>query len=101
MAKEEKQIQNAIEEYLEFKHHCFWKNNSGALPTKSGGFIRFGSPGSPDICLVYKDRFYGLEVKASKGKQSPNQIAFQDKLQKAGGLYYVVKSIDDVIAIGL
>jgi penicillin-binding protein-related factor A (putative recombinase) len=101
MPKLEKTIQNAIEEYLTLKRHCFWRNNSGALPTKSGGFVRFGSVGTPDICLVYKGQFFGLEVKQPKGKQSIGQKDFQKRLTDAGGIYRIVTSIDDVIAIGL
>ena len=101
MAKEEKQIQNSIEDYLSYKKHFFWKNNSGALPTKTGGFIRFGAVGSPDICLIFKGQFFALEVKGKKGKQSPGQIEFQNGLEKVGGLYFIVKSIDDVISMGL
>lgn len=101
MAKEEKQIQNAIEHYLTLKKHFFWKNNSGALPTKSGGFIRFGAVGSPDICLVKDGFFIGLEVKTKTGKQSDGQKDFEKRLKEAGGEYYIVKSIDDCKEVGL
>ena len=37
-----------------------------------------------------------LEVKTKKGKLSPNQKAFQESVEAAGGYYYVVRSIDDV-----
>ena len=37
-----------------------------------------------------------LEVKTKKGKLSPNQKAFQESIEAAGGFYYVVRSIDDV-----
>lgn len=101
MPKEEKQIQNSVEHYLTLKKYFFWKNNSGALPTASGGFIRFGAVGSPDICLVKDGFFIGLEIKTSKGKQSDGQKQFEKKLKEAGGEYYIVKSLDDLKEIGL
>lgn len=101
MPKVEKQIQNSIEHYLKVKRVFFWKNNTGALKTDHGGFIRFGAVGSPDICVVHDGKFYGLEVKQPSGKQSPGQIEFEKGLVAAGGLYYIVTSIDDVQRIGL
>ena len=98
---EEKQLQNAVEQYLALKKHFYWKNNSGALPTASGGFIRFGTVGSPDICVVKDGFFIGLEIKAMKGKQSPAQKDFEKRLKEAGGEYYIVKSLDEMKEIGL
>ncbi len=101
MAKEEKQIQNAIEHYLTLKKHFFWKNNTGAMKTEYGGFIRFGAVGSPDICLVKDGFFIGIEVKTSKGKQSEGQKDFEKRLKEAGGEYYIIRSVDQLKEIGL
>lgn len=100
MAKES-DIQRTIIEYLEVKRHFFWRNNSGAMKTQSGGFIRFGAVGSPDICVIKDGFFIGLEVKDKGGKQSPGQKEWEKSCKAAGGEYYVVKSLDDVINIGL
>lgn len=99
MAKEEKTIQNAVEQYLSLKKIFYWKNNSGALPTASGGFIRFGAVGSPDICVVHDGTFIGLEIKTAKGKQSDNQKDFQARLEKAGGFYYLIRSVDEAMKL--
>ncbi len=101
MAKPEKQIQNAVEHYLTLKRHFFWKNNTGAMKTQSGGFIRFGAVGSPDICLVKDGFFIGLEIKQAKGKQSEGQKEFEIKLKEAGGEYYIIRSLDDLKEVGL
>ena len=37
-----------------------------------------------------------LEVKAPKGVQSENQKAFELKIKRKSGFYFIVKSIDDV-----
>ena len=99
MAKEEKQIQNAVEQYLSLKKVFYWKNNSGALPTASGGFIRFGAVGSPDICVIKDGQFIGIEIKTPKGKQSDTQKEFQGRLELAGGKYYIVRSLEEVTKI--
>ena len=64
-------------------------------------FMRFGAVGSPDIICVVKGQYVGIEVKAPKGKQNPNQIQFQQDLERAGGRYILAYSLDDVINQGL
>lgn len=101
----EREIQKSIIDYLKLKRYCFWRQNSGAMPTSNDGyctrFISFGTPGAPDIFLVKGGKIYGLEVKTPKGKQNDNQIAFQDRFEEAGGIYKVVRSLDDVREMGL
>ena len=77
----------------------FWRNNTGKIPTKHGALIRFGCLGSPDIIGIYKGRFVGLEVKTSKGRQSPPQRHFQAACEKAGGTYAIVRSPADALAV--
>jgi VRR-NUC domain len=59
--------------------------------------------GVPDIILIKQPsgRFIGLEVKTDTGRLSPEQIEFRNHSEKAGGWYYVVRSIDDVQRLGL
>ena len=37
-----------------------------------------------------------IEVKTSKGKQSEDQIKFQNRIQQLDGKYFLVRSLDDV-----
>lgn len=101
MALKETDIQAAILDYLRLKGHFFWRNNSGAFKTERGGFYRVGTPGAPDIIGCVDGKFVGLEVKTPKGKLSEDQQEFARGLRTAGGAYHLVRSIDDVIAIGL
>ena len=71
------------------------------MRTENGGWMRFGQKGSPDICVVKDGFFIGLEVKQKGGRQSPEQKDWEKRVKEAGGEYYVVSSIDDVINIGL
>ncbi len=95
----EKDIQKAILSYLELKRIFHWRNNTGAFKTEGGGFMKFGQRGSPDIFVVKAGQIIGLEVKAPKGTQSDYQLSWQISFQEAGGLYYIVRSLDEVIKI--
>lgn len=75
-----------------------WRNNSGALPDRSGRVIRYGLVGSPDILACYRGRFLGIEVKAKDGKQREAQVNFQRALERAGGVYVVARSVDDALS---
>lgn len=82
-----------------FMHRIFhYRNNSGALRTEHGSFVRFGAKGSPDIVAVKDGVYVGLECKMGSGRQSPAQKDFQGQLERAGGKYFVVRSIDDLAA---
>lgn len=99
------ELVNAIVAYLTMRQkrmgYCFWRNNSGALRTMSGGFMRFGTPGSPDLIVIKDGYFIGLEAKAGSGRQSPVQKAFEKMIKDNGGEYYVIRSVDDLKEIGL
>lgn len=59
--------------------------------------------GVPDIILIKQGygQFVGLEVKRKDGNLSVEQMDFRDKCAKIGAGYYVVRSIEDVQALGL
>ncbi len=57
--------------------------------------------GSPDLVLVVRGLFVGLEVKRAKtaehaaGQLSADQKAWRDKAQRAGVIYEVVRSVEE------
>jgi hypothetical protein len=53
-------------------------------------------PGCADLCIVYNEKAYFIEVKTDTGKQSQAQILFMDNVLKAGCEYAVCRSVDDV-----
>lgn len=89
----------AILDYLSIKRIFHWRNNSGALETKSGGFVRFGAVGSADVFAIRGGVVYGIEVKSPVGRLSEDQIAFGNGFKEAGGMYVVARSLDDVMEI--
>lgn len=55
--------------------------------------------GVPDIIGIMPDgsgRFLGIEVKAPGGQQSAPQILFERRCGRAGGIYILAKSVEDV-----
>ena len=93
MSSTEKGTQKIILEYLKAKGILHWRQNSG-----SKGKYKFTSiNGISDIIAIKEGIFYGIEVKDIKGKQNENQIEFQRLLEKAGGIYILARSLDDVI----
>ncbi len=106
MPKEnESGIQSAICDYLALKRHFFWRQNTApAFDWKSKQFRRMpkhAMNGVPDIILIHDGLFVGIEVKSATGRQSPGQVEFENAVKGAGGRYYVVRSVSDVIKIGL
>lgn len=96
----ETQIQRAICELLQYLENqgklYFFRSGSGAIKTESGNYFKTGKVGCPDITLCMAGRFIGLEVKTEKGRQTDSQKDAQKRIEKAGGIYYIVRSVRDV-----
>jgi hypothetical protein len=97
----ESAIQRAIEQYLSLLENSgklvFIKNNSGAFINPAGHFYKMGKFGSPDFLLFLKGGMcIHLEVKNEKGKQNPNQISYQERVEKLGHTYIIVRAVDEL-----
>ena len=55
------------------------------------------TPGVPDIIGCFKGRLIGIEIKSEKGVVSEYQKEFIENINRAGGLAFVARSVDDVI----
>ena len=70
---------------------------------KTGWYVRsiastqYTRGGLPDYFAIKKGHVLFLEVKSSKGKQSLDQVETGEAINRFGGNYLVVKSVDDVI----
>jgi len=101
----ERHIEALIGDYLKISKIFFFKcPMSGYFDTKpTWGLPRFrphASPyvrnGTPDLIAVINGQFIGFEVKSKGGKQSDAQKSFQIDVKAAGGMYFLVKSLEDV-----
>lgn len=103
----ETDIQRTVCDYLARKRHFFWRSNNAPAFQKDQYGMRFrrmpkyAMNGTPDIIVIKDGFFIGLEIKMPKGKQSQFQIDFEKGCKEAGGEYYVIRKLEDVIEIGL
>jgi hypothetical protein len=54
-----------------------------------------GTKGTSDIKAIIQGRMVAIEVKIGKDRQSEAQKNYQAMIEKAGGIYWIVKSFDD------
>ena len=50
-----------------------------------------------DIIGIINGRFYGIEVKIGRDRQSANQKEVEREIIEAGGVYFIAKSYDDYL----
>lgn len=77
-----------------------WRNNTGVAKGAYGGRIRFGKVGSGDISGILRGgRHFELEVKlpGGKWKTTEEQEAHGARVLEMGGLWAVVRSIDEAV----
>lgn len=95
----ESDVLRTILAYLRLHKIFHWRNSVGATSGTYKGkkrFIRFGTPGAPDIFIVHKQRIIGVEVKGPGGSLSADQQSFATNFRDAGGIYVVAVGIEAV-----
>lgn len=97
----ESQLQDAIR--LELGRDpdlVLWRNNVGMAWMRNGAPVRFGVGGSgaADLVGLYRGRFVALEIKTSVGRLSPEQKTFRQLVERKGGIYVVLRSVDEARA---
>lgn len=97
----ESEIEMAVCHYLHSRGFFFWKNPSaGYFDAKLKRFRRHVNPyvkrGVGDIVVIVGGVFWNLEIKTKSGKQSEFQKEFQKGLEKAGGFYHLIRSVEDL-----
>ncbi len=58
-----------------------------------------GQTGASDLFMIYRGMSVALEVKTPEGKQKKSQKEFEANIDAAGGYYFLVRSIDDALAV--
>jgi hypothetical protein len=96
----ESQLQDAIRlELGRTGEILLYRNNCGYADLR-GHKVRFGvgSPGGSDLVGVYRGRAVFVEVKTPVGRQSPEQKLFQQCVERHGGIYVILRSVDEARA---
>jgi hypothetical protein len=96
----------------------FWRNNTGTawngekvragvgqmirvetgmVILRNARIISFGLPGSSDILGCLNGRFVAPETKTRTGAQRETQINFEKAFRRAGGLYILGRSDEEII----
>ena len=81
------------------QHGTWWRANSGVLRGASGQPVRANPNGTADILGVCNGRFVAIEVKTEDGRQSKVQQSWQRRIEQAGGVYAVVRSVGEALAV--
>ena len=76
----------------------FWRQNTGVFNDEQGRRrVRACPKGTPDIIGALKGRFIAIEVKRGKGGvHTVDQKNWQRNCERAGGIYILARSVDDV-----
>lgn len=76
-----------------------YRINNGAIYDVKRKVYRKGvqRKGVPDIIGIIDGRFYGIEVKIGKDRQSADQKEIEREIKEAGGVYFIAKSYDDYL----
>jgi hypothetical protein len=94
----ESEIQDAVR--LELGREpdlVLWRNNIGMAWMRNGTPVKFGvgGPGGADLIGVYRGLFVAIELKTPIGRQSKEQRQYQQLVERKGGVYVVIRSVDD------
>lgn len=90
----ESDVLRAVLDYAHRLGGYGYRQNSGAIVSEYKGkkrFIRYGEPGCSDTVLIINGVVLFCETKDELGKQSPEQKAWQETIERSGGVYCVCR----------
>jgi hypothetical protein len=100
----ERRLHKQVADYLDLalpQSACWWPtpNASKRTPAQAANMKRAKEfrPGIPDIMICYRGRLICVELKAPKGRLSPEQDAIHERLTLSGAVVCVCRSLDEVI----
>lgn len=95
----EKDVQTEILAYIRSRGHFCFKVNSKSIRGRKNPIVGI----SDILCVRHPDgKFYALEVKKMRGSvETPEQKLFIQNVSNAGGVASFVRSVEEVIALGL
>lgn len=86
--RDEKTLQNKCIRWLRSQPDCwFFKVSGSACQT----------PGVPDLVICWKGKFVAVELKSPIGYARDVQLATIDKIIKAGGVAFIVRSFSEFL----
>jgi hypothetical protein len=89
-------LTHAVRDYLALRGWVTFKCGAGMVKS-AGRMVCFGTAGAPDLVAIRGDRYLLLEIKAGKDRMSAAQKAFKDSIEATGGVYHVIRSLDQIV----
>jgi hypothetical protein len=90
-------VKAACLRYLQRRGVYAWNNPAGAVRIARDRWVSFGKKGSADILGCLPDgKFLAVETKSPRGRLSPEQSAFLEKIRGMGGLAIVARSFREL-----
>ena len=79
---------------------CRVRRANTGVAQLGGRGVRFGEPGQADITgLLRGGRRLEVEVKVPGGRQSADQLAFQQEIESFGGLYILAFDVETPLQV--
>ncbi|MGE0206104.1 MAG: hypothetical protein AB7E70_19660 [Hyphomicrobiaceae bacterium] len=97
----ESEIQDAVRLELgdvrKYPELVLWRNNVGQMIDKDGRRVVFGvgGKGAADLLGLWSGRFVAIELKTDRGRQTDEQRRFELLIQSKGGVYVVLRSVEE------
>jgi len=92
----ESDFQDDVKTFLKRVELYFWRQNSGKL-FKEGRWIHFTDKnGLPDISLIYKQVYIGIELKMKKGTFTKHQKITLPEMMDSNVNFFVIDSFDEL-----
>jgi len=88
-----------VYDFVTVRGGAAYRINNGAVYDAKRKSYRKGSvrKGVPDIIGILHGRFFGIEIKYGKDRQSADQRTVQLEIEQAGGVYFIAKSYEDYL----
>jgi hypothetical protein len=105
MKRPEQILQRQVATFLDWalpSDAVWWHTPNGGGRSKIEGaiFKAMGvKAGVPDIIICWRNITYAIELKAKRGRHSPEQYLMQARLVRAGVIFAEARRFDDVITI--
>ncbi len=95
------ELANNIQKFLKLNgHHCSVVSTMGVYREGIGHTYGGATKGASDLSIIMKSRqgiviAWELEIKHGKDVQSDKQKEYAEAVERAGGVYSIVKNFDD------
>ena len=98
--KEERATLKAVQDFLEIKKILYVRINP-ISPVGPGRWrkVRASQRGAPDLIFFLHGRAYPVELKSKKGKQSESQKAWEERADRAGIPYVIIRCFQGFVEV--